>query len=196
MNEFGGAFRAACSLLIRSISIGSLLMLSVLSVNRPTPVAAAQPGTAPPLFPQNANDPYGDSASYAGLCLGIANNAVGAPDGSFAGITGLLCGLTVNFDADQNRTGNIVIYTQNLLSLSLLSSIDIMSGTEVLQSIPNAVDLSLIGAQTTTILYTGTQAYTGIRFGALVGVTYAVGRRRSAARSAIACRCLCRCGAG
>ena len=125
--------------------------------------------------PQDVSDPYGDTAGYSGTCIGgTADNGVGAPDGTIAALTGIGCNLTISFDPGQPRTGNLVIYSQNLFVLGVFSALDIMSGTEVLETIPNAIDLTLIGAQTSTILYTGTVPYTGIRFSSLLITNYGI----------------------
>ena len=173
--------------LVHYTPIIPLATLSFLGASSPTPLAAApvpvsraspvqsHPLTQAVAAPQDTIDPYGDSASYSGLlCSGTSTNATGAPDTAVATLTGLGCTLTVSFDASQSRTGNLVIYLQNTLSLGTLSSIEILSGTDVLQTVPNTIDLSLVGTQSTTLLYTGTVPYTGIRFSALIGANYGV----------------------
>ncbi len=184
--------RIVCLVLIRIVSIVPLVTLSFLGANSPVSVVAAPLATsrASPVTnhiqpqslvtrsvvaPQDASDPYGDTASYSGvLCSGTADNGIGAPDGTIATLTGLGCSLTISFDPGQPRTGNLAIYSQNLLVLGVFSALDIMSGTEVLQTIPNAIDLTLIGAQTSTILYTGTVPYTGIRLSSLLVTNYGI----------------------
>ena len=183
--------RRMCLVLVHSTAIIPLMTLSLLSA--PQPVLALAPevaSRASPVAwqgqtqqvarrfaaaPQDISDPYADTASYSGIaCSGTSDNAVGAPDGAVATLTGIGCSLTVSFDPTQARTGNLLLYVQNPLSLGLINTLDIMSGTQVLQTVPNAIDLSLIGAQTSTIIYTGSVPYTGVRFNSVLGVNYGV----------------------
>src|SRR5690348_11847397 len=113
-----GAFRTAFNTPIRCTMISLLGTLSIFATSTPIPITAttvAKPQAARPLIRPATRlqaapraplvtDPYGDAASYSGVCIGTASNAVGAPDGAYAMMTGPGCNLTITFI--QTHTGN------------------------------------------------------------------------------------------
>ncbi|SDZ16281.1 WD40-like Beta Propeller Repeat [Amycolatopsis xylanica] len=81
--------------------------------------------SAPALKP--GADPYADAIA-AGTTVGLSNgaNALGAPDGKLAGVTGLLGGrLVLDMGEDEEGTGDLAVYYGGL-NLGLLTSLDFL----------------------------------------------------------------------
>ena len=140
------------------------------TISQATPLAATQAGT------------YGSTAGYTGgVCLGVGNpllpvlfpnqspRATNAPDGSFASLLGVGCQLTVNFATAQ--TGNVKVYAVSSVALDVAPTVDLLDASNnVLQSFTGLAGLALAGSPSTTLIYTGTAAYSKIRFSNLASV--------------------------
>ena len=120
-------------------------------------------------------DPYGDFGQNVGsLCLSLpgsgADNVAGAPDGKLASLAlGALCTLRVDLGKGEEASGNLRIYSQAIAALSGASTVTLRDGAgNIVQTYPALVNLGVLGAQTTTLIYTGTTPYRFVDFSGLL----------------------------
>ncbi|WP_370943620.1 TolB family protein [Amycolatopsis sp. cg5] len=111
--------------------------------------------SAPALKP--GADPYADAIA-AGTTVGLSNgaNALGAPDGKLAGVTGLLGGrLVLDMGEDEEGTGDLSVYYGGL-NLGLLTSLDFLDaqGKSVGSGQLNLIDLGA-GTHVTKVAHSG-----------------------------------------
>ena len=163
-------------LIIRQSAL-SLTTLTVIAANLVAgPTLRANASTTARATPQAIAAPnattYGSSASTTGVCLGFltgpATNAVGAPNGTVADLSGVGCSVTIDFPSAQ--TGNLRIHTNNLVAVSAAPTIELLSSGTPVYSTAGLAGLSLLGAQTSTLIYTGTVSYNAIRFTSALAV--------------------------